>query len=104
MIASVKLYAYGAALAALIALLAFAHHSIYASGKKAGEADGQKIAAKARLDQHRAETARDDLANALILANEAVADQKKAASPDRPSRSAMGRRKPRPLISPRTVT
>jgi hypothetical protein len=80
MIGTVKLYAYAAALAAVLALVAFAHHKVYAQGEKAGEAAGAKIAAAAEISRVRAETARDQLAAAVKIANDAVEQQRRDAA------------------------
>ena len=69
MFASIKLYAYAGLLAAILALLAYAHHSVYSAGKKAGEAAGAKVATKAETARLNAEASRDTLAAALADVN-----------------------------------
>ncbi|GAA0721408.1 hypothetical protein [Dokdonella soli] len=79
MIGTVKLYACAGALAAFLALLVFAHHTIYASGEKAQLARDQKPIAAAKAAQKVAETERDQYITALNEANQAAqAEQNKA--------------------------
>ena len=66
---SLKLYAIGAAFAAILALLAYAHHSVFSSGVAKGEAIGAKIASKAEVARLNAEASRDTLAKALAEVN-----------------------------------
>lgn len=84
-----KAYTIGAALALLIALGWYAHHSIYTSGFDAGEVEGaregKEAASAALAELDRKERERAGLADALATANDAVrtakerADQQQAA-------------------------
>jgi DNA-binding protein H-NS len=76
----VKLYAYGLALAAILALLGAAGHKVYEAGKEAQRKEDAKPIAAAKAAQKTAETQRDQLAAAVILANQIVdAEKLKAA-------------------------
>ena len=79
MISSIKLYAYAGILAAILALLAFAHHAVYSAGKKAGEAAGAKIATKAEIARLNAEASRDTLVKALAEVNARTAVEQSRA-------------------------
>ena len=79
MFATAKLYVYAGIFAAILAVLAVAHHSVYSAGKKAGEAAGAKIATKAETARLNAEASRDTLATALAEVNaRAAVEQDKA--------------------------
>lgn len=79
MFSTARIYVYAGIFAAVLAILAVVHHSIYASGETAGEAIGAKIASKAEIARLNAEASRDTLATALAEVNaRAAVEQDKA--------------------------